>query len=132
MAYRPDSTNPATADDVVLERPLTPEEEAVLPAWLDAAWRALKREVKGIPARLTLDASSSAALTRDDVGQVIGAMVERKLRNPDGLRSWTTEDVQQTIDAALSTGQLYVTDAEKASLAVPVPGGGMFSIPVSR
>lgn len=132
MPYTPDPTNPATADDVVLERPLTDEETAVLPQWLDAAWRALQREVRGIPARRAVDPTSSTYLTDDSLRQVVGAMVERKLRNPDGLRSWTTDDVQQTIDAALSTGQLYATESEKGSLAVPVPGGGMFSIPVGR
>jgi hypothetical protein len=127
-----DATNPATADAVVLERPLTPEETAAVPHWLDQAWTILQTRVPGIPGRLALPPGTPTALTTAAVVQVLAAMVERKVRNPDGLRGWTVDDVARTVDAALSTGQLYVTDDEVARLAVPVPSGGLFSIQLGR
>lgn len=124
--------NPATPEDVVLERPLTPTEEAAVPAWLDQAWTILQGDVPGIPARMNLAPSAPTWLDQDVVVQVLAAMVERKLRNPDGLRSFTIDDTTNTVDATLSTGQLYSTPDERARLAVPVPGGGAFSIALGR
>lgn len=124
--------NPATAADVVLERPLTATETAAVPGWLDQAWTILQGDVPGIPARMALTPSAPTWLDPDLVIQVLAAMVERKLRNPDGLRSFTIDDVVNTVDATLSTGQLYSTPDERARLSVPVPRGGLFSIQLGR
>lgn len=124
--------NPAAAEDVVLERPLTPTEEAAVPGWLNQAWTILQGDVPGLPARMALDPDAATWLDPDLVVQVLSAMVERKLRNPDGLRAFTIDDVVNTVDATLSTGQLYSTPAERARLSVPVPRGGLFSIPLGR
>lgn len=40
------------------------------------------------------------------------AMVLRVLRNPGGHRSEQIDDYSYTVDSALSTGQLYLTDGE--------------------
>lgn len=129
--------NPADLQKVkdAIERPLTVDEERVVPNWLGKAWRILQREVPGIPARVALEPGSDSHLSTDDVADVVVAMVERKLRNPDGLRSYSADDFDQTIDSTLSSGQIYVTEAEKASLAprgLSYGGGGIFSIPLSR
>lgn len=127
--------NPATPQDVTgsFERSLTSDEQRVLPNWLDKAWRELQRVVPGIPARVALPETTLGHLDVDDVIDVVVAMVERKLRNPDGLRSWKGDDYDQTIDVALSSGQIYVSDTERESLMPTAPtfGTGIYSIPLT-
>jgi hypothetical protein len=112
--------NPAVLADVEasFERPLTVDEKRVVPAWLGTAWRTLNREVRGVAARLDV------------------AMVERKLRNPDGYRTWGGDTESSTIDSALSSGKIYVTDEERRSLAPADIGAGalngMYSILLGR
>lgn len=126
--------NPAKLSDVEnsIERPLTDDETRVIPSWLDRAWRELNRVVPGIPQRTALDPSSDQHLETADVRDVIVAMVERKVRNPDGRRSWGGDDFTEQIDSSMSSGQLYVSDSERASLlprfAAP---GGFYSIPLA-
>ena len=127
--------NPASPQDVIdsIERPLSADEVRVLPNWLDRAWRILNREVPGIAARNELPVENAAHLPADDVRDVVVAMVERKLRNPDGTRTWSGDDYSQTVDAALSSGQLYVTADERAGLMPVEDVGepGMYSIPTT-
>lgn len=128
---------PATTEHVraEIERPLTPDEVRVIPEWLNRAWRILQREVPGIPARVALVESDAAYLSADDVRDVLVAMVERKVRNPEGLRDWSTDDYKQTTDTELSSGRIYVTEAEKSALAprtIVAGGGAFYSIPLSR
>lgn len=124
--------NPAGIEDVrgVIERPLTADEERVIPNWLNKAWRELQRVVPGIPDRVTLPVSADGYLATADVIDVLAAMVERKTRNAAGLRSWSTDDYDQTVDSALSSGQIYVSESEKDSLAVRTVGASnqIFSI----
>lgn len=116
------------------ERALTADEERVIPKWLGTAWRKLKRAVPNLEGRLALDESSPAALDEDDVKDVLVAMVERKLRNPDMLRSFGGDTASMTIDAEASAGKIYATPDELDSLAVPTAPGdnGMYSIPLGR
>lgn len=127
--------NPASLEDVrdSIERPLTSDEERVIPKWLDKAWRELNRVVPAISTRVFLDADAPAKLSIDDVCDVVIAMVERKVRNPDGNREWRGDDYGVTVDATLSSGQIYVTEAERASLMPPGPtfGDAIFSIPLT-
>lgn len=126
--------NPATLADVqdTIERPLTTDEERVIPVWLDRAWRTLIREVPGIAFRNALQPADPEYLATDDVKDVVVAMVERKVRNADGLRTWGGDDYNQTVDAALSSGQLYVTAQERASLMPRdvTAANGIYSIPL--
>lgn len=128
--------NPAGIEEVrgSIERPLTPDEERVIPSWLGKAWRELQRVVPGIPARTLLPTTTLGYLTVDDVRDVVVAMVERKVRNPEGLRTWSGDDYDQTIDSALSSGQIYVTEAERVSLAPAGAtfGNAIYSIPLAR
>lgn len=127
---------PVTAAEfkAAFERSLTPDEERVLPTWLDIAWRKLQRAVGGIPARLALPTDTAGHLAIEDVQDVVIAMVERKVRNPDGTRSYGADDYNETVDSVLSSGQIYATDDEIRSLSVrDIAGGnGLFSIPLGR
>jgi hypothetical protein len=126
-------SDPTVDADVVnsLERSLTADEERVLPAWRAQAWTVLKAEVPTLEARL-----AAATIDVETVKQVLIAMVDRKLRNPDGLRSYGVDDGTATVDQALSSGQIAPTPAEIARLSPRVPGAalgtGIFSIQVSR
>lgn len=134
--------NPAVLKDVKdsIERPLTSEEERVIPNWLGRAWRELNRVVPGISARNALPEKLPSGLPNpdhlatDDVRDVVVAMVERKVRNPDARRDWRGDDFAETIDSSISSGQIYVSDQERAKLmpaAVNYGGDGMFSIPLT-
>lgn len=127
--------NPASLADVrdSMERPLTSDEERVVPQWLDKAWRELNRVVPGIAARNALPHTEPTYLDSADLVDVLVAMVERKVRNPAGTREWRGDDYSETVDAALSSGQIYVSEQERASLMPPAPtyGGGIYSIPLT-
>jgi len=129
--------NPAELTHVQesFERPLTAGEQAAVPAWLDTAWRKLQRRVPGIPARCALAEEAPGRLGEADVRDVVVAMVERKLRNPDGMRTWNGDTEGGTVDSTLSSGQLYVTDTEASDLAPRDPhgsAGGVFSMQLGR
>jgi len=129
--------NPAQLEHVTgsFERPLTVGEEKAVPEWLDTAWRKLQRRVAGIPARCELADDTPGHLAVEDVRDVVVAMVERKLRNPDGMRSWNGDTEGGTVDSTLSSGQLYVTDDEVRDLAPRDPdgsAGGAFSMQLGR
>ena len=127
--------NPATLDDVrdYIERPLTPDEERAIPAWLGKAWRELNRVVPGISARNALGLGDPTYLPVEDIVDVLVAMVERKVRNPDGRVQWNGDDYGERLDPSLASGRIYVTEAERESLMPPAPsyGGGIFSIPLT-
>lgn len=124
---------PAAAEDVTatFERSLTADEVRVVPKWLGQAWTVLKAEVPTLEGRIR-----ASTIDPELAKQVLVAMVERKLRNPDGLRSFAVDDGTSTIDQALSSGQLEPTAAELARLSPravgAAAGGGIFSIPVTR
>ena len=129
--------NPATLQHVedTFERPLTVDEKRVVPGWLGTAWRTLTQEVRGIPARCELVEGAPGHLDEDAVKDVVVAMVERKLRNPDGFRTWNGDTEASTIDSTLSSGQIYVTAQERARLAPSDSSGGaggFYSIPLGR
>lgn len=52
----------------------------------------------------------------ESVRSVIEDMVVRVLRNPNALRQISIDDGSATIDQAISSGQLYVSEAELARL----------------
>lgn len=126
--------NPAKISDVTgsFERPLTTGETAAATKWLDRAWRILRDEIPGVVGRLTLAEGNALHLDEESVVEVLVAMVERKLRNPDGIRQWSDDTYGQTVDTTLSSGQLYITAEERSRLAPQnTSGGGFYSIPLS-
>lgn len=127
--------NPATIEDVrdSIERPLTSEEERVIPSWLAKAWRELNRVVPGIAVRNGLPTTEPTYLPIEDVIDVLVAMVERKVRHPDGVAQWNGDDYGEKVDPSMASGRIYVTEDERASLmpAAPAYGGGIYSIPLT-
>jgi len=67
--------------------------------------------VPSLAARV-LDGSVVEAVVQD----VIEDMVLRVVKNPKSLRSLGLDDFQATIDQAVSTGMLYLSDDERARL----------------
>lgn len=129
-------SNPAAITDVTnsFERPLTTDEQRVVPAWLNLAWSRFKKAIPGVEARMMLPEDASGFVDIADVALVLAEMVIRRLRNPDALRTWNDDTYGQTIDKELSSGKIYVTEDERAQFALPGEGmqNGMYSIPLSR
>ena len=126
--------NPATLEDVRdgIERPLTLDEERVIPAWLGKAWRELNRVVPAIAARRSLPEDDPAHLDVSLVVDVLVSMVERKVRNPGGLVQWNGDDYGEKVDPSMASGRIYVSAEELAKLSPPGPsyGQGIYSIPL--
>lgn len=118
----------------IIERPLTDDEERVIPNWLDLAWRKLQDEIPGIPDRMVMEPESILFLTSQTVADVVVAMVERKVQNPSGRRSFTTEDYTEVVDSTLSSGRIYVSDEDRKALQpkIHVANDGFYSIPLGR
>ena len=107
--------NPATTADLTplwLFDHAIPADETVQ-AWLDRAWRHLLSRDRTIETRLTAETLAEA-----DVIDVVTAMALRVLGNPQGKRQEAIDDYSWTRDSTVSSGLLYVTPEELASLAV--------------
>ena len=112
----------ATALDVAAGfRPLTEAEALIVPTLLDRAEAILLASVPSLPARVSDGSLSVASVVLTEA-----AMVERVLRNPDGRRqgSQSIDDFTEswTIDNAVSSGALYLSEIELAMLQ-PHPRG---------
>lgn len=111
----------ATPDDVTAIFGSVTDQTAKVDKLLDFAAALLRTRVPQLQARLD-------AGTLDDVVvvSVVTAMVVRVLRNPLGYRqgSQTIDDYSTswTVDQAVSSGALYVSDIEVADLAPPTAG----------
>jgi hypothetical protein len=106
----------ASLDDIAdLYGPLTQEQQLKSVRLLEFAGALVRQQVPRVDERL-LDGT----MEPDALAAIVTAMVVRVLRNPDGRRqgSRSIDDFSEswTIDAALSTGALYLSDAERASL----------------
>lgn len=117
--------SPATITDLKERsfRPLAEQEEQVGSVMLDDAWNLILTHRPHVADRVT-DASF-----RNLVVQVQCAMVLRVIKNPEGYLSEQIDDYQYRRDSTVSTGALYVSDAELALLG-NAPGGsdGAWSI----
>lgn len=110
----------ATSDDVAAAwRPLLSDEVNVADELLDFAAEIIRSEISDVDDRIT-----AGTLTVDLVKGINRAMVLRVMKNPNGARSVTqqhsiddySESTTTTTDAALSTGELYLTDTERKLL----------------
>lgn len=125
--------NPAIVSDLEARfRPLTEAEKSVAVAQLDDAWAILLASVPTLQARHAAGAVSDAL-----VRSVIAAMVIRVLRNPEGLRTFSSDEASFTRDNAVSGGALYVSAEEAALLSGSALADGAvvhlsFSAPYSR
>lgn len=92
-------------------RPLTEPEQSAGGVLLEDAWSILVAQRPTLPDRAATDAAYAALVV-----QVQCTMVLRVLRNPDGKLEEQIDDYRWRRDAAVSSGALYVTDAELALL----------------
>ncbi|WP_435173295.1 Gp19/Gp15/Gp42 family protein [Actinacidiphila sp. bgisy145] len=109
----------ATVDDLagrLIGRDLTDDERAKAPALLADASAIMREQVPDIDTRQPATA----------VG-VCCAMVLRVVLNPEGKRQQSIDDYSYTTDSARSSGELYLSDQERAQLQ-PAVGGRAFSI----
>jgi hypothetical protein len=116
---------PATAEDLSGRslRTLTAQESTVGSKLLEDAWTIIVSRVPGAEARLS-DPVFASLIT-----QVQCAMVLRVLRNPEGKLEEQGDDYRYRLDAAVSTGALYLSDSEVAMLApVGASSSGAFTI----
>lgn len=117
-----------------IERPLTVDEERVIPAWIQEAQILLGQTVRDIDERTQLAVDAPEFLPVETVKMVIARMVERKVRNPGGLRSYEVDGYDQTVDRELSSGKIYVSDDDLDALAprrVVFPSNGAWSLQVT-
>lgn len=111
--------NPASATDLSNRslRTLSTVEQSVGTTLLGDAWTIITTTLPGLSTRLDTDTGSLSDL----VVQVECAMVLRVLNNPEGKLQETLDDYSYRLDAARSTGSLYLSDFERSLL---VDGGG--------
>jgi len=96
-------------------RTLSAEEIAWAETALEDAFSQIVQQVPGVGSRM--DASPAEERFKRLVVQVQCAMVLRVLRNPDGVLETAIDDYRRRLDAAVSSGALYLSDAERALLA---------------
>lgn len=79
--------------------------------WLDRAERTIRARVLELD-----DWAANDDQYKATVNDVEVSAVERKARNPDGMRSMMTQiddgNFQQTVDSSRSTGEIIILDAE--------------------
>lgn len=110
------ASNPATVDDLKNRslRTLTEDELRVGEILLDDAWSIIVAQRPTVLTRL--DAPSGSAALASLIVQIECAMVLRVINNPNGKLEEAVDDYRYRLDAAVSTGALYLTDAELALL----------------
>jgi hypothetical protein len=118
------ATSPASSADLSVRSLRTPaltaQELAVGETLLGDAWNIILSRVPSVAARL--DASPTDPLFAALVVQIQCAIVLRVINNPDGKLEESGDDYRYRLDASVSTGALYLSDAEAALLG---NGAGM-------
>lgn len=111
------ATNPATQSDLADRslRTLTTRELEVGAVLLEDAWNIVLGARPQVADRL--DANPTPVAFRGLVVQILCAMVLRVLNNPDGKLEEQGDDYRYRLDQAVSTGALYLSDAELARLS---------------
>lgn len=110
------ATNPATSTDLVNRslRTLSSQEQNVGDVLLGDAWNIILSQVPSVADRL--DVLPLDVVFQSLVVQVECAMVLRVLNNPDGKLEEAVDDYRYRLDQAVSSGALYLSDAERALL----------------
>lgn len=116
--------NPVTVADLIARHALSAGQSAAAPYLLTDAWAIIRARIPGLEARLT-----AATLDVALVVQVETAMVLRVLSNPDGKRQEAIDDYSWTRDNAVSTGLMYLSDAELDLLSLPTLTGAFTITP---
>lgn len=113
--------NPATVEDVEARwSPITDVNlRTNVETWIDDSWRAVKR-IPRLVQRLEVEAVAVPDVgdrdLRADVVRVICESVIRVLKNPKSLWQFSVDDGSAMLDRSLSSGALYISDAERAML----------------
>lgn len=109
--------NPATINDLTARsfRSLSDAEKAVGDTLLGDAWAIVLSAKPSVGDRL--DATPPDTVFKSLVVQTLCAMVLRVLSNPAGKLEERQDDYQYRLDSAVSTGALYLSDAELARLS---------------
>lgn len=120
--------NPVTTSDLEARwRPLSQQEEVNGQAALDDAWAVLLFYASSVEAQI-----AAGSLSVDLVKAIVCAMVLRAVRNPDGARtrSVSIDDYTEsfTLDSAVSTGSLYLSDDELRWLGATRRRSGSFTM----
>jgi hypothetical protein len=115
-------------------RPLTGDEAATVAGRSDSAWIRILARVPDIETRITVVPPATAAvLSEAVVKDVMVSMIVRVLKNPESART-RSESIDDhsdsiTLDTSVSTGELYLSDAEYALLVPAVaPVYGMYVV----
>lgn len=111
------ATNPATSEDLQARsfKTLSADELAVGSTLLDDAWAIVLSAKPSVADRL--DATPPNLVFKSLVVQTLCAMVLRVLSNPSGKLEERQDDYQYRLDSAVSSGALYLSDAELARLS---------------
>jgi hypothetical protein len=108
-------------------RPLTTAETTWATVRLRDAFTQIIAALPSLGARL------DSGVVSDPINQLViqvqCSMVLRVLSNPDGVLEETIDDYTRRLDAAISTGALYLTDLERSLLSATVGSSeGAFTI----
>lgn len=123
-----------TAQDIEqVWRPLTTAESATIAGLSSSAWRRIVATIPGIESFMdVITPATEPRVPLETVQDVMVSMIVRVLKNPSSARivSESIDDYTdgKTLDAAISSGELYVSDYEIAMLtpAQTVPVYGMY------
>lgn len=112
------AVNQATVTDLGrrMLRPLTPDETTWAETALDDAFAQIVVQLPDVARRLDDPTLAADDPYRQVVIAVQCAMLQRVLANPDGVLEETLDDHTRRLDAAVSTGALYLTDTERTLL----------------
>lgn len=100
-------------------RDLSSTEQTVATTLCGRASALIRSSVRGVDARATADADYAIV-----VKGVVCDMVKRVLVNPECRRSDGVDDARWTLDQAVSTGALYLSDQDFATLRSTVGEAG--------
>lgn len=111
------AANPATTADLSARsfRTLTTQELSVGGTLLGDAWSMVLTARPSVGARI--EAAPTDPVFVSVVKQILCAMVLRVLNNPHGKLEEAQDDYRYRLDSAVSTGALYISDAELARLS---------------
>lgn len=111
------AANPATSSDLQARsfRPLSAEALSVGETLLGDAWAIVLSAKPTVADRL--DRLPVDAVFKSLVVQTLCAMVLRVVQNPEGKLEESQDDYRYRLDAAVSSGALYLSDAELARLS---------------
>lgn len=118
-------SNPATVDDLVDRGYVIPDGSPVAQTRIDAAWRALQRELRKNGTSVEAVIATGWA-TIEDLADIVADAAMRVLSNPDGVtqEQQSIDDYSESRTLANSTMDMYFTSAEIAGLLPPIPTAG--------